>query len=365
MTSTNAFDDYRPPQGERRRRRAGAPRSGRRRAGAGDGSREMPMVDDIQFESYYGRPIVKAPPWEAPIGLYLFVGGLAGASGVLQAGAALSGRSTLRRNARITALAAVSAGLPALIIDLGRPERFLNMLRTIKPTSPMSIGTWLLTGFGTAAGAAATREIDRMTGEKLPLGPLRAVLKASEIPASASIAALGAPLATYTAVLLGDTSVPTWQGSRPGLAYLFASSATIAASGAQLVLSPTSETGPVRALAVAGVVGDVVAMEFTKKSMHPLEAEPLEEGAPGQKLTWAERLAVAGGIGALFAGRSRAVAVASGLALMGASALTRFGVLEAGHESVKDPRRVVEPQKARLEARRAKGITGDSITTVG
>ena len=77
----------------------------------------------------------------------------------------------------------------------------------------------------------------------------------------------------------------------------------------------------------------------------------------------AERLAVAGGIGALLGGRHRWVAAASGAALVAASALTRFGVLEAGRESVKDPRRVVEPQKARLAARRAAGTFDDSITT--
>ncbi|GAB2539231.1 NrfD/PsrC family molybdoenzyme membrane anchor subunit [Brachybacterium huguangmaarense] len=363
MTSSD-LDAYRPPQGERRRRRDR--RAGTfRRTGGADGSRETPMVDDVQFESYYGRPIVKAPPWEAPIGLYLFVGGLAGASGLIQAGAAATDRSVLRRAARLTALGAVSAGLPALVVDLGRPERFLHMLRTFKPTSPMSMGTWLLSAFGSAAGLAAAVEVDRMTGERVPLGVLRPLLHAAEVPASAATAVLGAPLATYTAVLLGDTSVPTWSGSRPGLAYVFASSATIAAAGASMVAAPTSETGPVRALAVAGVVGDIAAMEYTKRSMHPLEAEPLEEGAPGRKLKLAEGLAIAGGIGALFAGRSRAVAVASGLALMGASALTRFSVLEAGRESVKDPRRVVEPQKARLAARRARGITDDSITTAG
>ena len=76
-------------------------------------------------------------------------------------------------------------------------------------------------------------------------------------------------------------------------------------------------------------------------------------------------LAIAGGIGTLLGGRSRVVAAASGAALLTASALTRFGVLNAGLESVKDPRRVIEPQKARLAARRAAGITDDSITTAG
>lgn len=82
-------------------------------------------------------------------------------------------------------------------------------------------------------------------------------------------------------------------------------------------------------------------------------------------LKWSERLAVAGGLGALIGGRNRLVAAVSGLALLAASALTRFGVFEAGIESAKDPRYTIEPQKRRLAARRAAGETGDSITTAG
>ena len=129
--------------------------------------------------------------------------------------------------------------------------------------------------------------------------------------------------------------------------------------------TPVEEAGPARLLAVAGVAGDVVSMHRMKESMHPLEREPLETGTPGRLLVWAERLAVVGGIGALLGRRSRALSVASGAALLTASALTRFGVLHAGLESVKDPRRVIEPQKARLAARRAAGVTDDSITTAG
>jgi len=359
------FDAYRPDEPPRRRRRANRPPRRRQETGTGDGSREMFMVDDVEFTSYYGRPIVKAPPWESPIAVYLFVGGLAGASSLLGAGARLTGRTAMRRNARLTALGSVLVGTAALIEDLGRPERFLHMMRVVKPTSPMSVGTWILATFATASGVAGAAEIDRLLGERLPLGPLRRVLRAVETPTALGAAALGAPLATYTAVLLGDTAVPTWNASRHGLAFVFGSSATLAASGMQLVLSPTAETGPARALAVAGVAGDLVGMHYTKAQMHPLEAEPLEEGPAGAKLAWAERLAVAGGIGALLGGRHRWVAAASGAALVAASALTRFGVLEAGRESVKDPRRVVEPQKARLAARRARGITDDSITTAG
>ena len=99
--------------------------------------------------------------------------------------------------------------------------------------------------------------------------------------------------------------------------------------------------------------------------MDPVAAEPLHHGQAGKMLRWSERLAVAGGVGAVFGGRNRLVAAVSGLALMAASALTRFGVFEAGMHSAKDPRYTIEPQKRRLAARRAAGVTDDSITTAG
>lgn len=368
--STSVFDGYRPPEPPRRRRRRSDDGSGdqprRRRAGAGDGSREMSMVDDVEFSSYYGRPIVKAPPWKGEIGLYFFLGGVAGVSSLLAVGAQIKKLPRLLRNTRITALAAAAVGALALIKDLGRPERFLNMMRTFKITSPMSIGSWILMGFSTFAAIPAIAEVDRATGRRLPLPKFaRKAIDFTAPVAGVGAAALGAPLATYTAVLIADTANPVWNAGRRELPYLFASSASLAASGVAMVTTPTAEIGPAQKLAVAGVVGDVAAMHLMKENMHPAEREPLETGRPGKMLKAAEVLAVAGGIGALFARVHRAFGVVSGLALAGASALTRFGVLEAGIESTRDPRHVVEPQKARLAARRAKGIVDDSITTAG
>ena len=79
---------------------------------------------------------------------YLFLGGLAGASSALAAGAQLTGSLELARAAKTGAAGAISLSMAALVHDLGRPARFINMLRVFKPTSPMSIGTWLLTGYG-------------------------------------------------------------------------------------------------------------------------------------------------------------------------------------------------------------------------
>jgi formate-dependent nitrite reductase membrane component NrfD len=204
----------------------------------------MPMVPDAEFTSYYGRPVVKPAPWGHDIAGYLFLGGVAAGSAVLAAGGQLTGRDALRRNGRLAAITAVGLGAVALVHDLGRPERFLNMLRTIKLTSPMSLGSWILSAFSTGAGVAAAAEFDRMTGERLPLGPLRPVLRTVEGPAGLEAAAFAPALAVYTAVLLADTSTPTWNAARDELPFVFVSSASLASAGLAMITTPVAETAP-------------------------------------------------------------------------------------------------------------------------
>lgn len=363
--TTSEFDSFRPPEPAGGKRRKGK-RSGRRGGGSGfDGSREMPMVPEAEFSSYYGRPVVKPAPWGHEVAAYLFLGGVAGGSGLLAAGAQLTGRAKLRRNTRLTGLVAVGLGAIALVLDLGRPERFVNMMRTFKLTSPMSLGSWILSSFSAGLGVATASEVDRMTGDRLPLGPLRPVLRAVEGPAGLVAALFAPPLAVYTAVLLADTATPTWNAAHEDLPFVFVSSASLAASGLAMVTTPVAEAGPARKLAVLGVIGDLVATKVMERRMDPVVAEPLHHGSPGEMLRWSERLVIAGGLGTVLGGRNRAVAAVSGLALATASALTRFGVFEAGKESARHPRYTMEPQKRRLAARRAAGVTGDSITTAG
>ncbi|OBK21493.1 NrfD/PsrC family molybdoenzyme membrane anchor subunit [Mycobacterium asiaticum] len=354
--STSEYDSLRPPE----------PAGGKRRRGKGRRRRdESLMVPEAEFTSYYGRPVVKPAPWGHEVGAYLFLGGVAGGSGLLAAGAQLTGRPTLRRNARLSALAAVALGAVALVKDLGRPERFVNMLRTVKLTSPMSLGSWILSAFSAGAGVAAVSELDRLTGERAPLGPLRPVLRAVEGPAGLEAALFAAPLAVYTAVLLSDTATPTWNAAYRDLPFVFVSSASLAASGLAMITTPVAEAGPARKLAVIGAVCDLVSARVTEHRMDPVTAEPLHQGTPGRMLEWSERLAAAGGLGALLGGGHRATAALSGLTLLAASALLRFGFFEAGKESARDPRYTIEPQKRRLAARRAAGVTDDSITTGG
>ncbi|GAC60428.1 NrfD/PsrC family molybdoenzyme membrane anchor subunit [Gordonia sp. LUNF6] len=363
MTSSE-YGQFRPPRPQR-------PQRGRRRGGGGRRGDEL-MVPQAQVEhldenGYYGHPVVKAPPWETPVGAYLVLGGIAGGSGLLAAGAQLTGRKVLRRNARLAGLGAAGAGALALVADLGRPERFLHMMRTFKVTSPMSVGSWILMGYSGMIGVAAASEVDALTGDRLPLGRLRPLLRALEGPAGLGAAAMGAPLAAYTAVLLGDTAMPTWNAMHRDLPFVFVSSASLAAGGLALITTPAAEAGPARNLAVLGVIGDVAATRLMEQRMDPVAAEPLHHGGPGKLMRWAERLAVAGGVGALIAGGRqgrgrRALAAAAGGALVAASTCTRFGVFHAGLESARDPRYTIEPQKRRLAARRAAGVTGDSIT---
>src|SRR4028118_1689221 len=101
--------------------------------------------------TYYDLPLLKPPVWTWEVPVYFFVGGAAGAASVLGVAAQFSkGNEELVRDARWIALIGVAVSGPLLIPDLGRPERFLNMLRVFKPQSPMSVGVWTLAVFGGA-----------------------------------------------------------------------------------------------------------------------------------------------------------------------------------------------------------------------
>ncbi len=209
-----------------------------------DGHDERPglsMVPRAEFRSYYGRQILKTPVWTDEIPLYYFTGGLAGASASLALAARLAGNDRLARSALEAAAAGVSVSLPLLVDDLGRPERFANMLRVFRPTSPMSMGSWLLAGLGPAAVGAAVA--DR-------LGIFPRLRRAAEVVAGV----LGPPLATYTGVLVADTAIPVWHEAGRELPLLFGSSAAASAGGAAALLTPVAEAGPARRLAVGGVL---------------------------------------------------------------------------------------------------------------
>ncbi len=311
------------------------------------------MVPEAEFTSYYGRPILKSPRWKSPdVPIYLWVGGMAGSSSVLAAMADVTGRPMLRRAWRLVAAGGAAVGTVALVHDLGRPERFLNMLRVIKPTSPLSVGSWILSPYAAFASAAAASEL---TGIAPGLGRLAGWLAAL----------FGPPLASYTAVLIADAAIPAWHEARRELPFVFVGSAAAAGGGAGLVVTGLTgrlaENAPAARLAVLGAaveVGVEAAMEHRLARLPGGIDGAYTTGKAGRWHRASQVLTVLGGLGALVGRRSRAGAVASGLALAAGSLATRFAVFEAGRASAKDPEHVIAPQRERLARRAAASAEG-------
>lgn len=305
--------------------------SGRRRRG------EQPVVPDANPRSYYGQPILKAPVWKWPIPAYLFTGGAAGASSLLALGARLSGNRRLATQSRLVSLGALGVSTAFLIQDLGRPSRFYNMLRVFKPTSPMNVGSWLLSAFGAAAGAGAASDV---LGAAPRLGAA----------ADAAAAVFGPAVATYTAVLVADTAVPAWHEAHRELPFIFAGGAALSAGGLGVALAPAEAAGPALRVMLGGAVAELAGLEVLRRRLGPELAEAYDAGLAGALGRWAKALAVAGSLTAAAGRRTRPLAIAGGLAAATGAALERFAVFEAGKASVRDPRYVVGPQRRRLEA---------------
>ncbi|SCF12756.1 Formate-dependent nitrite reductase, membrane component NrfD [Micromonospora viridifaciens] len=320
----------------------------RRRGPRGGG--EPVNVPPAEFTSYYGRPVLKPPVWKWDIAAYLFTGGLAAGSSLLAAGGQLTGRPALRRAGRVTSLAAVTASAYFLVNDLGRPSRFHHMLRVAKLTSPMSVGTWILTAFGPAAGVAAVAEAAPWLPERGLLGVGRRLLPPAG-HAAGLIAAVTAPaLATYTAVLLADTAVPSWHEAYPELPAIFAGSALASGAGVGLLAAPTGQAGPARRFAVAGAALELWGAHRVEHRLG-LYSEPYATGTAGRLLRAGRALTAAGVVGALVGRRSRVLSAVAGGALLAASVCTRFGIFRGGVASARDPKYTVVPQRERVRRR--------------
>jgi hypothetical protein len=289
------------------------------------------------YRSYYGKPVVKEPVWEPLVPAYMFCGGTAGAAASLGLAARLTGNGSLARAAMYVNGVAITVSPLLLIADLGRPERFANMLRMFKLTSPMSVGSWVVSASGLASGTSATLEL---------IGHLPRVKLAAE----AAAGALGPFLATYTAAVLADSSIPVWHEARRELPFVFAGSSAASAGGACALITTPRAAGPARRLAIGGAALELAAAAAMQRRLGFL-AEPYKRGSSGTLAMAASTLTGAGALGMLLGGRRRPGAIAAGALLLAGSVAQRFAVFRAGFASARDPRYTIVSQRRRLAER--------------
>ena len=295
----------------------------------GDGA-ALPRAEP---DTYYGLPVIKAAPWRWYVPAYFYLGGVAGAAATLATAAELARDPHLARRLRWIASLGEASGAVCLIADLGMPARFHHMMRVFRPTSPMNIGTWILSAASVSGGLAL---LDDLRGQRNRRDRHR---RQGPAATSAISALTGAMLATYTAVLLGNTAVPIWDATRRVLPPWFA--ATSAASLASLLELLGAAPRPVRRYAVAAKAGELVAAHTVARAAAAARVDrPLREGLSGRLWRGARWLGIAGLAATLLHRPRLAGALGTAAAVIG-----RFAIVEAGRSSAGDPRATFEPQR--------------------
>ena len=334
---------YRAPEAE-----TSAVAAAARRARTGPLSREPSGEPGVQ------GPVIKAAVWTWEVPLYFWFGGIAAGSSFVALACDLAGDHRSAATARKVALGATAPCPLLLISDLGRPARFLNMLRVFKPRSPMSMGAWCLTAFGTVGAAAVAADA---------LGQRRAARALG-----GANAALGGYLGSYTGVLLASTAVPLWSRSRLLLGPIFACTATATGAAAvRLVLVATGlPAGHPSRAALGRVETAAIASELALSSLNHRRlgslARPLDEGRTGRLFK--------GGKGAIGAGLALRLLrrggpathhAASALYLVG-GLLFRYAWVSAGRASAADDEAVA--RAARGERRTSGPVAERPARTV-
>jgi hypothetical protein len=297
---------------------------------------------------YYGLPLLKEPTWTWEVPTYFFVGGASGAAAVIAAAAGFASEpadrrlADLRRDARwIAAVGSVASGA-LLTADLGRPERFLNMLRVFKVQSPMSVGAWTLAAFSSASSAAAFAElVGRRTEGRVPIA---IVGNAAETLAAAT----GLLMSTYTGVLIGATVIPAWNRHVRVLPIHFAASAL--GSAISLLELLGHDDPALNALGIAAAAVETGIGAWLERDRVPA-SEPLRNGASGRVIRMGGVLSGPVPLALRLAATRwpdarRAAAAAT---LVGAL-LTRFGWWAAGRTSAADPRVPLQLESPALPA---------------
>ena len=290
---------------------------------------------------YYGIHLLKEPQWTPEIPLYFFVGGVAGSAAVIGATADWLGKDPeLAQSARWLAFGGSLVSTALLISDLGRPSRFLNMLRVFKVQSPMSMGAWTLAAFGGSAAASLfAKAAERRFGKAYPI---RVIGNAGQLLA----ALFGLPLHNYTGVLIGATAIPVWNENITTLPIHFGMSG-VQAGASLLELMGNSDSRALNLLGLGSALFESLE-GFHLERREEASLKPLKRGASG----WTTRaggvlsgpLPLALRLLAAASGRSRSRTLRRWAAMSGVagSLLTRFGWVYAGRASARDWRLPLE-----------------------
>lgn len=276
-------------------------------------------------QGYYNQPLLKPPVWTWEVPAYFFVGGVAGVAAVIAAVGALAGvEATLIRDARWIAVIGALISPALLISDLGRPDRFLNMLRVFKTTSPMSVGAWTLAVFTPAVLAAVIW--DPASADASLAG--RVAGHAGSLVAAVT----GLVLATYTGVLIGVTAIPVWAAHVRHLPFHFGASSLGAAVAVLELLG--HRTPAMNALGIVSAAG-LTLMRAHVELDGRAASKPLKSGSSGGLTRLGDLLSgpLALVLRLVWPAQPALRAIAA-LAAIAGSIVTRFGWIAAGRASV-------------------------------
>jgi hypothetical protein len=289
-------------------------------------------------ESYYGLPVLKAPTWTWEVPLYFFFGGIAGVSACIAfLGHLFHADPALVRTCLWIGLIGAAICPVLLILDLGRPSRFLNMLRVFKIQSAMSLGVWILVAFSGCVFFAV------LSFELLLRGIAPSLFTPLLWLAEGSGAVMGLLLASYTGVLVGATAIPVWSQNHKLLPAHFLTSGLGGSAGILELagfLIPATQLIGFAAAGIETLVGGVIELQRNKVN------EPLHHGRSG----WTMRIGgvlegpVALAVRVLFGSQPIGREAAAICFLLGAL-VSRYAWIWAGHASAQNPETLFQLQR--------------------
>jgi hypothetical protein len=286
---------------------------------------------------YYGEPVIKPPVWTWEIPLYFFVGGFSGMAAVIALAGLIFHQSDLARTAMWLAAIGAMVSPILLIMDLGRPRLFLNMLRVFKHQSPMSVGAWIVFVFGGCAvpGLIALE----VHAQQIFTGGLDQCLQLIAFLLILGSAFWGMFLATYTGVLLGATAIPAWYLHRTLLPIHFGVAGL--GSAAALLELLGHRIAPLGALGFLAAGVETMLWIWLEIDKHGKADRALRESHSGWLIRSGEILS---GPLALILRLTNFIPLAAISFLLGAL-ISRFAWISAGKVCARDPEAVFASQR--------------------